>query len=114
MEEYLQKWSKINHGSYCLSLLFTSRDFSSGVLGLAWLADSHGLGGICEDWNSYYNQSFNTAIVTFLNNGQLVPEKVVTLTVAHELGHGFGAKVSQSWQGNGDGRERRETPIKHV
>lgn len=105
MEEYLGRWSKINHGSYCLSLLFTARDFRSGVLGLAWLADSHGLGGICEDWHSYYKQSFNTAVVTFQNNGQLVPQKVVTLTVAHELGHGFGAEVRLSWEGKG--REKK-------
>ncbi|CAB3988340.1 disintegrin and metallo ase domain-containing 10-like [Paramuricea clavata] len=95
VDKYLKSWSKLNHDSYCLSLLLTYRDFSKGVLGLAWLAELNTLGGICEPWNTHYSMSFNTAVVTFLNHGKMIGDRTATLTVAHELGHGFGAQHDQ-------------------
>jgi hypothetical protein len=93
INKYLKSWSKINHESYCLSLLLTYRDFAKGVLGLAWLAEINTLGGICESWNKHYSMSFNTAVVTFLNHGRMIGDRTATLTIAHEFGHGFGAQV---------------------
>ena len=63
------------------------------MLGLAWLAELITLGGICEPWNTHYSMSFNTAVVTFLNHGKMIGDRTATLTIAHELGHGFGAQV---------------------
>ena len=92
IDKYLKRWSKLNHNSYCLSLLLTYRDFE-GVLGLAWVAELNTLGGICEPWNRHYNMSFNTALVTFLNHGKMIGDRTSTLTIAHEFGHSFGAQV---------------------
>ena len=93
IDEYLKSWSQLNHEKYCLSLLLTYRDFAKGVLGLAWLAEVNTLGGICEAWNAPYRMSFNTAVVTFLNHGRTIGDRTATLTIAHEFGHSFGAKV---------------------
>lgn len=58
---------------------------------MAWLAGLLHKGGICETWDG--NSSYNTAIVTFLNHGKTVGDKTATLTMAHEVGHSFGAEV---------------------
>ena len=36
----------------------------------------------------------NTGIVTLVNFGSLVAQRIVELTFAHELGHNFGSEVS--------------------
>ena len=98
--DYLIKWSELDHSTYCLSLLFTYRDFSSGVLGIAWVAqpELEVPGGICSERvllpDSDQHMCFNTALVTFLNFGRRVPRKVSTITVMHEFGHNFGSEVS--------------------
>ncbi len=80
------------------SLLFCPfRDFSDGVLGLAWVAQPPGgsRGGVCEGRTSLSigERSLNTAIVTYLNYGSRQPRPVVSITIAHEFGHNFGSSV---------------------
>ncbi len=96
--EYLDLWSQINHEEFCLALLFTYRDFSDGVLGLAWVAQATGgnSGGICEERVTLNvgPRYLNTAIVTMLNFGRRQPRSVTVITTAHEIGHNFGSPVS--------------------
>lgn len=39
VEKFLDLASLGDHGAYCLSYVFAHRDFSGGVLGLAWIGD---------------------------------------------------------------------------
>ncbi len=98
VNDYLDLWSQINHDEFCLSLLFTYRDFADGVLGLAWVAQAPGgnRGGICEDRVTLNigPRHLNTAIVTMLNFGRRQPRSVTVVTTAHEIGHNFGSPVS--------------------
>ncbi|PAA87811.1 hypothetical protein BOX15_Mlig010582g2 [Macrostomum lignano] len=88
-----------NHSEHCLAYLFTYRDFSGGTLGLAWVGTKDQNGGICEKYREYDDQipgrrswkSLNTGIVTLINYGRRIVEKVSYLTFAHEMGHNFGA-----------------------
>lgn len=97
---FLEKWSEIDHDSYCLALLFTYRDFEDGALGLAWVADPEldTPGGICSkrlpvDDLGEETFNFNTAIASFKNFGVRIPRKASVITVVHELGHSFGSEV---------------------
>ncbi|WAR29091.1 ADA10-like protein [Mya arenaria] len=101
VDYFLDLHSEDNYDAYCLSYMFTYRDFSDGVLGLAWVGDVSSRGGVCEKHNasSYYNDityqgkglSLNTGIVTVLNYGTDVPSAVSYVTFAHEVGHNFGS-----------------------
>lgn len=44
VEKFLDIASLEDHDSYCLSYVFSHRDFSDGVLGLAWIGDVNGAG----------------------------------------------------------------------
>ncbi|CBY34574.1 unnamed protein product [Oikopleura dioica] len=95
VEKFLELASLDDYDDYCLSYVFTKRDFNSGVLGLAWVAQPEGSsGGICEK-NKRYNdgktKSLNTGIITIENYGSIVPTKVSHITFAHEIGHNFGS-----------------------
>ena len=98
--EYLVKWSELDHSAYCLSLLFTYRDFHGGVLGIAWIGEPklEFPGGICSERvlpeGSSQLMCFNTVVVTFLNFDGRVPRKISTISVMHEFGHSFGSGVS--------------------
>ena len=48
VEKFLDLHSSDNYDGYCLSYMFTDRDFDGGVLGLAWVASLTKAGGICE------------------------------------------------------------------
>ena len=86
VQAFLKEHSIEDFSSYCAAYRFTYRDFTGGVLGLAYVAQSGANGGICS-------RSLNTGIVTLLNYGRRVPEGVSHLTFAHELGHNFGSQV---------------------
>eukprot|EP00794_Sanderia_malayensis_P019475 gene19475-21398_t len=98
--KFLELNSETNHQKHCLAYVFAYRDFSDGVLGLAWIGEKSGAsGGVCERWKMYSGgkyKSLNTGIVTTLNYNQAVPSKVTDITLAHEIGHNFGAQHDPS------------------
>lgn len=51
VEKFLELVSEENYDFVCLSYMFTYRDFEGGTLGLAWTADLHNAGGICDKYN---------------------------------------------------------------
>ncbi|XP_065175126.1 disintegrin and metalloproteinase domain-containing protein 10-like isoform X1 [Sycon ciliatum] len=82
----LEEWSKENWGSFCLSHLFTNRQFSGGILGLAYV------GGVCTKFSTTRKQSTNTGLVTLTNEGNRLPSSMSWLVYLHEVGHNLGAK----------------------
>ncbi|KAH6931004.1 hypothetical protein HPB50_021315 [Hyalomma asiaticum] len=98
----LFEMSKINHDSFCVSHIWTFRDFPGGTLGLAYLAESEvDTGGICDKFHFGANVvkaltyrgslSLNTGLVTFINNNVRLSQRDTEVTFAHELGHNFGS-----------------------
>ena len=71
LQSLLHKFSQLNHDNFCLSYLFTFRDFPGGSIGLAWTATPSS-GGICakhglhqrEEDGVLVNMSLNTGIVS--------------------------------------------------
>uniref|UniRef100_T1IUZ6 ADAM10 endopeptidase n=1 Tax=Strigamia maritima TaxID=126957 RepID=T1IUZ6_STRMM len=93
VEKFLELFSEEDYDAFCLSYMFTYRDFEGGTLGLAWTGDLKNAGGVCEK-NGHYRgslKSLNTGIVTLLNYGKHVPPAVSHVTLAHEIGHNFGS-----------------------
>ncbi|KAK1130395.1 hypothetical protein K0M31_018527 [Melipona bicolor] len=98
VEEFLELFSEEDYDAFCLSYMFTYRDFEKGTLGLAWTGDLKNAGGVCEK-NGHYRgsmKSLNTGIITLLNYGKHVPPTVSHVTLAHEIGHNFGSPVSST------------------
>nr|XP_037279779.1 disintegrin and metalloproteinase domain-containing protein 10-like [Rhipicephalus microplus] len=98
----LFEMSKINHDNFCVSHIWTYRDFPGGTLGLAYLAESEvDTGGICDKFHFGANVvkaltyrgslSLNTGLVTFVNNNVRLTQRDTEVTFAHELGHNFGS-----------------------
>ncbi|XP_061739217.1 disintegrin and metalloproteinase domain-containing protein 10 isoform X1 [Nerophis ophidion] len=95
-EKLLSLYSENNWGNFCLSYLFTNRDYS-GMLGLAWEGKPGNSGGICSKYTTLHDgrkSTLNTGLVTIQNYGQFLPPRHVQLTFAHELGHSLGSPVS--------------------
>lgn len=56
-------------------------------------------GGICERGTRFRDgkkKNLNTGVVTFINYGKKVSQKVSQITFAHETGHNFGSPVSNN------------------
>lgn len=98
VESYLERHSQTNYDEFCLAYRFTARDFADGVLGLAYIgtASPGSVGGVCERFTTVngLQKSLNTGIVTIVNYGREVPQLIVQLTLAHEIGHNFGSQVN--------------------
>lgn len=83
--DYLEAFSNPTWGTgSCLVHMFTYREFSDGILGLAWVG-SPSNAGACD------TQGFNTGFTTSLNFGRTVSTAVTTVTTAHEFGHNWGS-----------------------
>lgn len=75
---FLHEFSKYDTSNYCLAVLFTHRDFPQGTQGLAWR-------------NTVCDGRYNTAFITFLNHRVEASKADSIMTLAHEIGHNFGA-----------------------
>jgi hypothetical protein len=75
----------------------SSLDLNSVLTVLFRVSKSGNKGGVCERRGRISGQdqelSLNTGVVTFLNYNSKVTPKVSQLTLAHEIGHNFGAAV---------------------
>ncbi|CAJ1049197.1 disintegrin and metalloproteinase domain-containing protein 10 [Xyrichtys novacula] len=94
IEMLLNLFSGQNHDDYCLAYVFTSRGFSMGHLGLAWIGSpSEDSKGVCQKYRpaKVGHKSFNTGIITVNLFGSIVPPKVSHVTFAHEIGHSLGS-----------------------
>ncbi|XP_049525050.1 disintegrin and metalloproteinase domain-containing protein 10-like [Dermacentor silvarum] len=92
-----------NFDDYCLAYTWTYRDFSDGVLGLAYVGNSTtSTMGVCDksqlvqtDQHGHKHGltrlSLNTGIVTFLNYGDHVSQASSEIAFTHEIGHNFGS-----------------------
>lgn len=74
-----------NWNDYCVSYLFSHRDYNEGVLGLAYIK------GLCNRFDG--TNTRNTGIVTTKNAGRTVPSMTSVIVFIHELGHNFGSQV---------------------
>ncbi|XP_048001332.1 disintegrin and metalloproteinase domain-containing protein 10-like [Leguminivora glycinivorella] len=93
---YLKRFSRLRRlGEVCLGIAFSGHSFQNRTLGLSFTSLGGGIGGsaggLCD--RRKFGRSFNTlAIAHATGSGdERVPERIAALTLAHEIGHSFGA-----------------------
>ncbi|XP_013191652.2 disintegrin and metalloproteinase domain-containing protein 10 [Amyelois transitella] len=93
---YLMKFARLRRLSeVCLGVAFSGYAFRNRTLGLSFTSLGGGMGGaaggLCD--RRAYGRSFNTLAIAHATteDKQRVPERVAALTLAHEMGHSFGA-----------------------
>ena len=93
----LEDFTRYDFSQNCLGVLMTYRDFRDGIVGLAYQGTTAmyiGAGGMCEKRVFSFNafRSYNALLVTPVNSNFVLPRRQFALTLAHELGHSFGAE----------------------
>ena len=84
----LKAFSTDNFDGFCAGLLLTYQNYS----GLGRQFQSLQFPDTHLNYNSTGYYKLNTCLVSSLNFGSHIPWEATVLTVAHELGHNFGAK----------------------
>ncbi|KAL4716447.1 hypothetical protein ACJJTC_015875 [Scirpophaga incertulas] len=94
--EYLMRFSRLRRlAEVCLGVAFSGHAFHNRTLGLSFTSLGGGIGGtaggLCD--RRAYGHAFNTLAVAHAtsNEGERLPERIAALTLAHEIGHSFGA-----------------------
>uniref|UniRef100_A0A2A4JGT6 Peptidase M12B domain-containing protein n=1 Tax=Heliothis virescens TaxID=7102 RepID=A0A2A4JGT6_HELVI len=93
---YLMRFARLRRLSeVCLGVAFSGHAFHNRTLGLSFTSLGGGVGGaaggLCD--RRAYGRSFNTLAIAHATTDELarVPERIAALTLAHEMGHSFGA-----------------------
>ncbi|XP_075985610.1 disintegrin and metalloproteinase domain-containing protein 10-like [Anticarsia gemmatalis] len=93
---YLMKFARLRRLSeVCLGVAFSGHAFYNRTLGLSFTSLGGGMGGaaggLCD--RRAYGRSFNTLAIAHATteDSARVPERIAALTLAHEMGHSFGA-----------------------
>ncbi|KAJ0171472.1 hypothetical protein K1T71_013022 [Dendrolimus kikuchii] len=93
---YLMKFARLRRLSeVCLGVAFSGHAFQNRTLGLSFTSLGGGMGGaaggLCD--RRAYGKSFNTLAISHATTAdrERVPERISALTLAHEMGHSFGA-----------------------
>jgi len=89
--KYLEIFDQYDFSEFCLAYMFTYLDFHNGTAGLA------SIGTMCR-----HRQ--NSGFITLLNNGLDRPINDSIITLAHELGHSFGAQHDEDVKDEDCGR----------
>ncbi|XP_053618274.1 disintegrin and metalloproteinase domain-containing protein 10-like isoform X2 [Plodia interpunctella] len=93
---YLMRFARLRRLSeVCLGVAFSGYAFRNRTLGLSFTSLGGGMGGaaggLCD--RRAYGRSFNTLAISHstTEDKERVPERIAALTLAHEMGHSFGA-----------------------
>ncbi|XP_050356282.1 disintegrin and metalloproteinase domain-containing protein 10-like [Nymphalis io] len=93
---YLMRFARLRRLSeVCLGVAFSGHAFHNRTLGLSFTSLGGGMGGaaggLCD--RRAFGRSFNTLALAHatVELNQRVPERISALTLAHEIGHSFGA-----------------------
>ncbi|XP_072948043.1 disintegrin and metalloproteinase domain-containing protein 10-like isoform X2 [Epargyreus clarus] len=93
---YLMRFARLRRLSeVCLGVAFSGHAFYNRTLGLSFTSLGGGMGGaaggLCD--RRAYGRSFNTLALAHATDDERerVPERIAALTLAHEMGHSFGA-----------------------
>ncbi|XP_049879926.1 disintegrin and metalloproteinase domain-containing protein 10-like isoform X2 [Pectinophora gossypiella] len=94
--QYLMRFARLRRLSeVCLGVAFSGHAFHNRTLGLSFTSLGGGMGGaaggLCD--RRAYGRSFNTLALAHAttDDQDRVPERIAALTLAHEMGHSFGA-----------------------